>query len=124
MVSHARRRRAVSAVIISAAVAAIFLLHAGGCGADRPEEPASDGGAALGDVGTDRRSPKPSEGPSEPTSPLPGWRLFTDYDPACGFYYPTEWKYLPPPVEWEPCSVIADALDLTDAGVPGPQSSR
>ncbi len=83
---------------------------------------ASGNDAAVADAGVDRRAQgsQPEWQPEEPPSPLPGWKLHREYDPACGFYYPTERKHLPPPVEWEPCSVITDAANLTDAGPSGP----
>jgi hypothetical protein len=48
-------------------------------------------------------------------SGLEGWELYTDYDPACGIYVPTEAKYLPEPIRWESCSVMEHGH-----GLPGP----
>lgn len=87
----------------------------GACGSNANEET-----AALADAG---------EGSKKPTSPstqppwdagLPpgvpvGWALYTDYDPSCRFYYPTDKKYLPEPATWEPCSTRTG-----DAGISGP----
>ena len=52
------------------------------------------------------------------TSSVPeGWVRYDDYDPACGLYIPSDKKYLPEPVRWEPCT-----NPVGDAGTPDPQS--
>lgn len=77
---------------------------------------------SLTDAGADRstQGPQPERESGEPPNPLQGWKLLSEYDMACGFYYPSERKYLPPPVEWESCAVVTDLANLTDAGVSGP----
>lgn len=121
------KRRGVATALSVGGVAAL-LVYAGGCGTDGvvESEPGSDAesDAAVVDARADRRSPssssqQDSQAP-EPASPLPGWKVLSEYDTECGFAYATDRKYLPPPVEWEPCSVIVDGAQLTDAGVSGP----
>lgn len=120
MAKRSRRAGVVAALSISSVTA--LLMHVVGCGSDVAADSASDSDAAVDDAGVDRRSPSSARDsqPWEPPSPLPGWKLLSEYDTACGFYYPTDRKYLPPPVQWEPCSTIVDAAQLTDAGVSGP----
>lgn len=104
-----------------AAAVGMSVVWAGGCGGSVGDDPAIADGAAV-DAGADRGrgSTQPEWQPDEPPSPLEGWKLLSEYDVSCGFYYATERRYLPPPVAWEPCSVLTDAVSLTDAGVSGP----
>jgi len=55
--------------------------------------------------------------PPTPSSVPEGWVRYDDYDPACGLYIPSDKKYLPEPVRWEPCT-----NPVGDAGTPDPQS--
>lgn len=109
-----------TAAAVSAGTVSVLLASAGGCGSDGGGGQVTD--AAPADAGADRGRPstQPEWKPEEPPSPLEGWKILSEYDISCGFYYATERKYLPPPVEWEPCSVITDAANLTDAGTSGP----
>jgi hypothetical protein len=124
---HRERSRATTAVVIGATVGAVLLVHAGGCGDDGGDALSSGDAAVSADVRPDRRGkdlPEWEAGePSMPPSPLPGWKPLSEYDPACGFYYATEAKYLPPPITWEPCAVVVDGQELTDAGVTGPSGT-
>ena len=118
MVKRSQAARAAAAASVSAITA--LVVHAGGCGGTEADAP-EGGDPALADAGVDRRVPgKWTEWqPEESPSPLEGWKLLSDY-PGCGFYYATDRKYLPPPVAWEPCTVVTDAANLTDAGPSGP----
>lgn len=73
----------------------------------QPDAGSTRDGAASRDASTGRG---PAIGPN-------GWILYTDYDPACGIYMPPDREHLPPPIAWEPCSV----MDLGH-GIPGPES--
>ncbi len=48
-----------------------------------------------------------------------GWEPLVEYSPSCGIYYPTDEKYLPPPIAWEPCSVGDKGH-----GLPGPDGMQ
>ena len=118
--TRAKRPRTAAIVFVSAA-AAVLLVHAGGCStAAEPLPSANDADAADARSARRPQGKEPDWQPEEPPSPLEGWKLLTEYDTACGFYYPTDRRYLPPPVKWEPCNVVTDAADLTDAGLSGP----
>lgn len=112
--------------ILTLASTGVFaaLVQASGCGADSAGEAGDDGGTGHVDATYAPRDATPSEpwdaGPTPGSGSLEGWVLHEDYDPNCGFYYPSEKKYLPPPVAWEPCSVVTDAASFTDAGPSGP----
>lgn len=71
-------------------------------------------------VGNDARGPRPDAGtddwtPVPPPSVPEGWVHYGDYDKSCGFYIPSERRYLPKGIEWEPCET-----QIGDAGAPGP----
>lgn len=92
------------------------------------EETGPDGDGGLDDM-PDGTRPKPSRdgaadaydgSSSDPATgkTIPeGWSLYTDYDPACGFYVPDDRAHLPEPYRWESCSVFDGGH-----GIPGPDS--
>ena len=109
-------RAPIFASTLALGVVAIFV----SCGAG-DEGPRADT-VARTDAGDERpayRPPVPLP-PGTPDIPYPqdlppGWTVFSDYDPYCGFFIPNEKKSLPPPIEWEPCETKSG-----DAGLPGP----
>ena len=71
----------------------------GGCGGAVP----TDGGA---DVTTDQPRPKDAAVDAGPCGRA-GYVLDDTYDSRCGFCYASAPEYLPPPIQWEPCSANA-----------------
>jgi hypothetical protein len=112
-----RLRRATTAVLSAVAVGCL-LAQGGACGGGSSSEVPSPGHE---DGGAEAARPRPrvdggdERDVSRPGAVPEGWVLHTDYDPYCGFYVPSDKKYLPAPVAWEPCSTRAG-----DAGLPGP----
>lgn len=88
-----RSNRTGVASAMSVGGVAALLVYVGGCGTDGAveSEPGSDAesDAAVVDARADRRSPSSSSQQdsqaSQPASPLPGWKVLTDYDRECGF---------------------------------------
>ena len=105
-------------VAAGAVLTALGFAATGACTSGPPEAVGVDGLDAAPDTSARPRRDSGSTGVLDPP-PLnggpEGWELFTDYDPACGIYYPTDAKYLPEPIRWEPCSGF-----LNDHGLPGP----
>ncbi len=111
-------KRASRTVAAGVAFAALGFASTEACTAGQPD----DVGVDTLDAGADTSTrPRRDSGPVEVYEPPPftggpeGWELFTDYDPVCGIYYPTDAKYLPDPIRWEPCSGFQN-----DHGLPGP----
>lgn len=95
------------------------LIHTGGC------NDATTGLPSDADGGIDGapRDAEPREGSAtsdanvedDGASPLAGWYLWKDYDPACGYYLPSSREVLPAPLRWTSCAGLAG-----DAGLSGP----
>ena len=109
-------RRATTA-LASALAAACLLGQSGACGAGESADGSPDEHeAGAADASRPRVTSEAGDvTPSRPSAVPDGWVLHTDYDPGCGFYVPSEKKYLPPAIAWEPCSTRAGP-----SGLPGP----
>ena len=68
-------------------------------------------GGTGGTSGSGGLGPNPHAGcdPGYDRDVVPeGWELYTEWSPTLPFYVPTAEQYLPPPIEWIPCSSYAD----------------
>lgn len=112
------RYRAWCGGAAAVALGAAFL-QCGGCSSVNEAGPiAADGGERDDGPALPRQDATTGmDPPPRPSSVPAGWDLYGDYDPECGFYIPSEPKYLPEPIRWERCETLA-----RDAGLPGPDS--
>lgn len=98
-----RRARLVPVVglVVGAALAGV----AGACSTTTAPLPTVDDGVPAPppvpppDAKRDTAVP---DAPAKP-GPLEGWVKWEEYVPGCGFSIPSEPKYLPAPLRWEPC---------------------
>lgn len=115
-----RTSRAIAAT--ATIVAALSSIHA--CSSDPEPVDGTSADAAAIDASDARPvatwDSAPYDPPVDDSGPFEGWKRLNEYSSNCGLYYPTEQKYLPAPIEWEPCTVVTDAAQLTDAGLSGP----
>lgn len=98
------RSRALPALLVAAAGALVAHL-AGACSATAPSpSPVEEDGGAPPPPTADAkvRDTSAADVPPKP-GPLEGWVKWEDYVPGCGFSIPSEPKYLPAPLRWEPC---------------------
>jgi hypothetical protein len=96
----------------------LMLTYVGSCGDPPPLAPMSED-ATVDVARPPRRDARSNDEfvPPTPASVPEGWVRYDDYNPHCGLYIPSDKKYLPEPIRWEPCT-----NPVGDAGTPDPQS--